>query len=286
MKRTILALQLLVGLIVTIPYLAWAGAAPIYFVHSDHLGTPQKLTDDTGQIVWEAAYDPFGNATIDEDPDGDFNHIEFNLRFPGQHYDQYTGKNYNYYRDYDPSTGRYIQSDPIGLQGGLNTYSYVWNNPQRYTDPTGESGLAGAGYGFIAGGIGGYISGGGAGAVAGAVAGAAVGFFNPLASNAAGAAAGAGAASLLGQGVGNLVAGKDALEPCNYDYSAAAGAMLGGLLGGPLNSAIARYAPPIRFPVIGRSPNAPGISNTPGRTAGAVAEGISVGAGELGGQKL
>jgi len=57
--------------------------------------------------------------------------------FAGQYYDWETGLHYNYYRDYDPSTGRYVQSDLIGLGGGLNTYGYVNQNPLRYVDPLG-----------------------------------------------------------------------------------------------------------------------------------------------------
>ena len=61
----------------------------------------------------------------------------YNLRYPGQYYDSETGLNYNYFRDYDPQTGRYIESDPIGLQGGANTYSYVGDQPLSSEDPTG-----------------------------------------------------------------------------------------------------------------------------------------------------
>jgi RHS repeat-associated protein len=74
---------------------------------------------------------------VHNDPDGDGIAVEFNQRFPGQYYDQETGLNYNYFRDYDPAIGRYIQSDPIGLAGGMNTYAYVGGNPLMYIDPMG-----------------------------------------------------------------------------------------------------------------------------------------------------
>jgi RHS repeat-associated protein len=95
----------------------------VYYYHNDHLGTPQKLTDSTGTVVWSADYKPFGEATITVST------ITNNLRFPGQYFDQETGLNYNYYRDYNPVIGRYIQADPIGLQGGLNLFGYGQNNP-------------------------------------------------------------------------------------------------------------------------------------------------------------
>jgi RHS repeat-associated protein len=89
-----------------------------YFYHNDHLGTPQKLTDSTGTVVWSADYKPFGEATVDQT----VSTITNNLRFPGQYYDAETGLHYNYFRDYDPAIGKYKQADPIGLAGGSNLY--------------------------------------------------------------------------------------------------------------------------------------------------------------------
>jgi len=60
--------------------------------------------------------------------------VAYNLRFPGQYYDAETGLNQNYFRDYDPIVGRYVESDPIGLRGGVNTYAYVRNNRLSLSD--------------------------------------------------------------------------------------------------------------------------------------------------------
>jgi len=79
--------------------------------------------------------DAFGAGLPETDPDGDG--FTFNLRFPGQYYDNETGLHYNYFRYYDARSGRHLRPDPIGLEGGVNAYSYVDNNPILYSDPIG-----------------------------------------------------------------------------------------------------------------------------------------------------
>jgi RHS repeat-associated protein len=92
------------------------------------------MTDSSGAVVWSADYKPFGEATITVST------ITNNLRFPGQYYDAETGLNYNYWRDYNPVIGRYVESDPIGIQQGSNhLYVYAENNPLLKTDPRGKN---------------------------------------------------------------------------------------------------------------------------------------------------
>ena len=110
----------------------------VYYIQTDHLNTARAITDTTNTVVWSWLSDPFGSTAANDDPDGDGSTFTYNLRFPGQYYDEETGLHYNTTRDYDPQTGRYIQSDSIGLAGGLNTYAYVGGNPLSYVDPTGE----------------------------------------------------------------------------------------------------------------------------------------------------
>jgi RHS repeat-associated protein len=102
-----------------------------YYYHNDHLGTPQILTDEAGTVSWKAVYTPFGEADILVET------IENPFRFPGQYYDQETGLHYNWNRYYDPKTGRYLSPDPIGLEGGINLFVYVVNNPINFADPPG-----------------------------------------------------------------------------------------------------------------------------------------------------
>jgi RHS repeat-associated protein len=98
------------------------------YLHTDHLGAVVKATDENGGLVWDVERRPFGERVVG------MGLVEVPLGFPGQYYDQETGNYYNYFRDYNPTTGRYLQSDPIGLEGGLNTYLYSLANPIMYSD--------------------------------------------------------------------------------------------------------------------------------------------------------
>jgi RHS repeat-associated protein len=110
-----------------------------YHIYADHINTPRVIVRPADKtIVWRwDSTDPFGLLRPNENPSA-LGNFSYNPRFPGQLFDPETGNNYNYFRDYDPGIGRYIQSDPIGLAGGVNTYSYVGGNPISRIDPTGK----------------------------------------------------------------------------------------------------------------------------------------------------
>ncbi|WP_328587135.1 RHS repeat-associated core domain-containing protein, partial [Pseudomonas savastanoi] len=114
-------------------------SSKLIYLHVDHLNTPRLATDSSQALLWRWNSDAYGVGAPEEDVDGDGKATSIALRFPGQIYDAQTQLSYNYHRDYNPDTGRYVQSDPIGLGGGLNTYAYVEGNPIRFIDPKGQS---------------------------------------------------------------------------------------------------------------------------------------------------
>jgi RHS repeat-associated protein len=119
--------------------IARVNAGVIYPIETDHLGSPRVLLDTSGSsAVW--TWNLLTNSTTGSNAFGEqapsSSVLEFNLRFPGQYADG-NGISYNYFRDYEPGTGRYLESDPIGLNGGISTYGYALSFPLRLTDSNG-----------------------------------------------------------------------------------------------------------------------------------------------------
>ena len=102
-----------------------------------HIGRPVLATTDTGAVVWSATWYPFGGVRVTQG-------TPIALRFPGQWFQTESGLHQNWMRDYDPTTGRYLQPDPLGLIDGPGVYGYALQSPMRWTDPRGEFGVAGA----------------------------------------------------------------------------------------------------------------------------------------------
>lgn len=105
-------------------------SSALYYVAGETRGAPSYITDSSQNVVWSTQYQPYGPTT----PTGT---LTQNIRLPGQYYDSETTLNYNGMRDYVPTWGRYLESDPIGLKGGSNTYTYAGGNPLKSIDPHG-----------------------------------------------------------------------------------------------------------------------------------------------------
>jgi RHS repeat-associated protein len=245
-----------------------------YYIHSDHLDSPRSITNTAGQEVWRwDNTDPFGNNIANENP-SNLGAFTFNLRFPGQYFDRETGLHYNVNRDYNPAVGRYIESDPIGLQGGINTFGYVKGNPLSYVDPLGlwcvlqevadaiSSGAGGLVGGFVgsggnwgvavlSGGIGaatGYAF-SGTGVLGGTLGGAAGGFSAIV-------RGGGGLPGMIGGTVGGAMTGGLAAtasgDPStNNSASGFVGGLAGGFLGGLLTPTVGNNPLPLTGAALG-----------------------------------
>ncbi len=124
-----------------------SGRPELTYIQADHLGTPRAVIDpDSGTVIWawSSASEAFGDQDPDADPDGDGMEFDLRMRLPGQSATGAARLFYNYQRDYEPETGRYVQSDPLGLSGGVSTYSYSGGAPIGSADPSGLKAVRGA----------------------------------------------------------------------------------------------------------------------------------------------
>jgi RHS repeat-associated protein len=230
----------------------------VNYITADQLGTPRAVSNSAGTTIWSWAYqgNPFGQQA----PTSSTGYV-LNLRYPGQYFDVETGTNYNYFRTYEPATGRYLQSDPLGLIGGVGTFTYSKGNVLENFDPLGLyclnewqiRGIAGAVIGGAAGGIlgsetcPGALVTAGAGAIINGGLGVVDGLMNG--SQASGAATGAGSA-LSGDGTkidmaggvfGGAVGGAVSAQMENDGYPREAAVATGGATGGTLGAVISGY---------------------------------------------
>jgi RHS repeat-associated protein len=109
----------------------------VFYFTVDALGSPRSARDEQGNELWRWASDAYGATAPSEDVDGDGQRLRVELRFPGQYFDAESGLHYNGFRHYDPGSGRYTQSDPIGVEDDVGTYGYAAANPLRWIDPQG-----------------------------------------------------------------------------------------------------------------------------------------------------
>jgi RHS repeat-associated protein len=251
--------------------LVWLEGAAKNWLHADRQGSVVGVSK-TGSAGELHTYGPWGEAS-------DWNALRF--RYTGQ-IALHEAQLYHYKaRVYDPSAGRFLQTDPIDQDDDPNLYAYVKADPANNTDPTGTE-LVGAIYGAISGGVGGYIaSNGDWGATAvGAAAGGAVGVLLPpgAASGAAGSYAGQMAGGML-KAEGNVVQRFEAAKG-KLDHGAALGAALGGKGGALVGRAAGAAVPGRLAPVIGSRIPGPAVNRQLGRTVAAVAEGAVAGTAE------
>jgi RHS repeat-associated protein len=103
------------------------------FIHTGQIDEPLAVTDSTKALVWNAYIDPYGIAEQIGTPTA-----TLDTRLPGQSFQLETDSlHQNGYRDYDPSLGRYIEADPLGVDTGQNIYAYVEGDPLNLIDPAG-----------------------------------------------------------------------------------------------------------------------------------------------------
>lgn len=268
--------------------------------HPKHLNTPRLVADAAGTTVWKwEQAEPFGDSPADENPSG-LDVFDLPLRLPGQVNDKESGLAQNWFRDYDKSLGRYPQSDPIGIYGGLGTYSYGALNPLTYSDRTGEwvwvaagAGIGAVGnvlitYGWnayngkpttsnqlLAAATSGAIA-GTYGALGGPLGGTVARWLGTKANGAIGVVGGAlfsGAGGYVGQVAANYI------DPCNPGdpWSAAIWAGAGGAFAGAMIPTPGMYTisqathfQPQAFPAINRSPVVRSHATSTGLSMGSV----------------
>jgi len=124
-----------------LPMLVLSGSTP-YYIHADWRNTPRQLDNAQQQAVWAWDPPPFGGSTPNSNPQNLGTSFTWNARFPGQYWGYESGLFYNYQRTYDPTLGRHLESDPTGLSGGINPYSYASGDPISLVDPDGLLGRA------------------------------------------------------------------------------------------------------------------------------------------------
>jgi len=230
-----------------------------HFYLNDHLGTPQQLAAKNGAQSWAAISEVFGKTTVLTSP------VTNNLHFPGQYYDISTRTNYNWNRYYDSEVGRYIGSDPIGLEGGINPFIYVYGNPIIFYDPFGLycysrakiNAIAGAVGGGVSGALSGFAAGGnpyviGLGFVRGAIYGGAIGYLGTSSEGESMLAGGAnamvsntdpsrGKAGIGADMVGGLIGGGLSYKLQQAGMEDSAAGLVGGAAGGFAGGALAAF---------------------------------------------